>query len=190
MAKAGPFSAVVGQDAPTCARALIGWTLTVEGIGGVIVETEAYDRTDPASHSFRGPTPRNAAMFGPLGRAYVYRIYGAHWCLNVVCGQSGSGQAVLIRALEPTHGIDTMRDRRGLAADRTLCSGPGKLCQALGVTGALDHAPLNAAPFHLAPPSGRSLSILSGPRIGLTKGVETPWRFGLKGSRFLSRPMR
>jgi DNA-3-methyladenine glycosylase len=176
--------------APTCARALIGWTLRLDGVGGVIVETEAYDRSDPASHSYRGPTPRNAAMFGPVGRAYIYRIYGVHWCLNVVCGDPGSGQAVLIRALEPTRGLDQMRLRRGVGDDRALCSGPGKLCQALGVTGAHDHAPLDTAPFRLEPPAGPPGDVLTGPRIGLTKGVETPWRFGLKGSRFLSRPMR
>ena len=190
MAKAWPLEGVVAQDAVPCARAMIGWTLTVEGVGGVIVETEAYDRDDPASHSFRGPTARNAAMFGPVGRAYVYRIYGAHWCLNVVCGQEGSGQAVLIRALEPTQGIETMRTRRGLEAERALCSGPGKLCQALDVTGDHDRLSLDAAPFALTPPKPGERDVLTGPRIGLTKGIETPWRFGLKGSRFLSRPMR
>lgn len=176
--------------APACARALIGWSLTVDGVGGVIVETEAYDRTDPASHSYRGPTPRNAAMFGPVGHAYVYRIYGAHWCLNVVCGQAGSGQAVLIRALEPTDGLAAMRNRRGQTAERALCSGPGKLCQALAVTGAYDGTDLMKPPFKLKPPRNAEPDVLTGPRIGLTKGVETPWRFGLKGSSFLSRPMR
>ena len=185
-ASVGPFA----RNAAACARDLIGWTLTVDGVGGVIVETEAYDRADPASHSFRGPTPRNAAMFGPVGRAYVYRIYGVHWCLNVVCGQPGSGQAVLIRALEPTQGLGLMRTRRGLEADHALCSGPGKLCQALAVTGELDQAALEAPPFDLTPPTGPIADILTGPRIGLTKGAETPWRFALKGSRFLSRPMR
>lgn len=180
----------VHLDAAPCARALIGWTLTVDGVGGVIVETEAYDRGDPASHSFRGPTARNAAMFGPVGRAYVYRIYGVHWCLNLVCGQAGSGQAVLIRALAPTQGIETMQRRRGLEVDRALCSGPGKLCQALGVTGAHDGRALDQPPFALTAPTGPAPEILTGPRIGLTKAVETPWRFGLKGSRHLSRPMR
>lgn len=177
-------------DAPDCARALIGWTLLVDGVGGVIVETEAYDRADPASHSFRGPTARNAAMFGPVGRAYVYRIYGVHWCLNVVCGTEGSGQAVLIRALEPTHGLDQMRVRRGGAADRALCSGPGKLCQALGVTGGHDGQALRAAPFSLIPATEAPAPILSGPRIGVTKGVETPWRFCLESSPWLSRPLK
>lgn len=176
--------------APACAQALIGWTLMLDGVGGVIVEAEAYDRDDPASHSHRGPTPRNAAMFGAIARAYVYRIYGVHWCLNVVCGDPGSGQAVLIRALEPTLGLDQMCARRGTADPRALCSGPGKLCQALGVTDEHDHAPLGAAPFRLEPPAGPPGDILTGPRIGLTKGVETPWRFGLDGSAFLSRPMR
>lgn len=177
-------------DAPDCARALIGWMLLVDGVGGVIVETEAYDGADPASHSFRGPTPRNAAMFGPAGRAYVYRIYGVHWCLNAVCGLEGSGQAVLIRALEPTHGLDQMRDRRGPLSDRALCSGPGKLCQALGVIGAHDGLSLQAAPFSLIPPTAAPGRILSGPRIGITKGVETPWRFCLEGSPWLSRPLK
>ncbi|MBN8551403.1 MAG: DNA-3-methyladenine glycosylase [Caulobacterales bacterium] len=177
-------------DAPDCARALIGWTLRVEGVGGIIVETEAYDRTDPASHSFRGPTPRNGAMFGPVGRAYVYRIYGVHWCLNVVCGTEGSGQAVLIRAIDPSHGLDQMRARRGDVADRALCSGPGKLCQALGVTGAHDGLSLREAPFALIPPDEKPSQILTGPRIGITKGVETSWRFGLAGSPHLSRPLK
>ena len=178
------------RNAPDCARALIGWTLLLEGVGGIIVETEAYDRTDPASHSFRGPTPRNAAMFGPVGRAYVYRIYGVHWCLNVVCGTAGSGQAVLIRALEPTDGLDQMRARRGHVSDRALCSGPGKLCQALDVSGVHDGRSLIEAPFTLIAPDETPGQILTGLRIGLTKGVETPWRYGLKGSRFLSSPMR
>lgn len=176
--------------APACARALIGWTLTVDGVGGVIVETEAYDRDDPASHNYRGPTARNAAMFGPVGRAYVYRIYGVHWCLNVVCGEAGSGQAVLIRAVAPTMGVEVMRVRRGLAAERMLCSGPGKLCQAMGVTGDHDGRSLSEPPFAWAPPDGAVEDIATGPRIGISRGVETPWRFGLKGSQWLSRAMR
>lgn len=167
------------------ARDLIGATLLVDGVGGAMVELEAYDASDPASHSFRGPTPRNAAMFGPPGHAYVYKIYGMHWCLNFVC-QPGS--AVLVRAIEPAQGLAQMHERRGGVSDRQLCSGPGKLCQALGVT--LDHnaLPLDATPFDITL-SVRAHDITTGPRIGITKGAETPWRFGLRGSRFLSKPM-
>lgn len=165
------------------ARALIGAELTLEGVGGRIVETEAYDRTDPASHSFRGPTKRNSAMFGPVGRAYVYRIYGLHWCLNLVCGEPGG--AVLIRALEPTAGLELMAERRGTADLRALCSGPARLCQALGVTGEHNHAPLDRPPFTLTlAPEGE---LVVGPRIGVTRGADTLWRYGLRGSRFHSR---
>jgi len=174
------------RDAVTVAKALVGVRLLVDGIGGIIVETEAYDRDDPASHSFGGQTRRNAVMFGPSGRAYVYRIYGAHWCLNVVCDGEPRG-AVLIRALEPTDGLLEMAELRGTVEARLLCSGPGKLCQALGVTGAHDGAPLDEPPFALfAPDSVRDLA--TGPRIGLSKAVDTPWRFGAAGSPFLSRP--
>jgi len=168
------------------AKALIGWTLTVAGVGGVIVETEAYHHEDPASHAFVGPTARNAVMFGPPGRAYVYRSYGIHWCLNAVCGPE-PGSAVLIRALEPTAGLEVMRERRGVAEVRQLCSGPGKLCQALAVTREHDGLALDAPPFAMAPPKART-ELVVGPRIGITKAVELPWRFGLKGSKFLSRP--
>jgi DNA-3-methyladenine glycosylase len=164
---------------------LIGWTLTLGGVGGRIVETEAYHHEDPASHSFPGPTARNAAMFGPVGHAYVYRSYGIHWCLNVVCGDA-PGSAVLIRALEPMHGVETMRARRGLAGLRQLCSGPGKLAQALAVTRAHDGLPLDQAPFALEPGPRPALAI--GPRIGITRAAHVPWRFGEADSPHLSRP--
>jgi DNA-3-methyladenine glycosylase len=172
------------QDA---ARALIGWTLTLDGIGGRIVETEAYHPQDPASHSFSGPTARNAVMFGPVGRVYVYRSYGIHWCMNLVCGD-GPGSAVLIRALEPTVGLEMMRERRGTDDVRLLCSGPGKLCQALAVTRDHDGLAVDAPPFALTP--GDAAGIVTGPRIGITKAAELPWRFGEAGSRYLSRPFR
>lgn len=171
---------------PAFAEALIGATLLLDGVGGVIVETEAYQRDDPASHSFTGPTPRNAAMFGPPGHAYVYLSYGIHWCLNIVCGGEPRG-AVLLRALEPTHGLDCMRRRRGTDDPRLLCSGPGRLGQALGVTLAVYGLPVTAPPFELTARASAPL-IVTGPRIGISKAVEQPWRFGLAGSRFLSRP--
>ncbi|RYF42961.1 MAG: DNA-3-methyladenine glycosylase [Comamonadaceae bacterium] len=175
-----------GGDAPAVARALIGATLLVDGVGGRIVETEAYDREDPASHSFSGPTPRNEVMFGPPGRVYVYRSYGIHWCLNFVCREAGHGAGVLIRAIEPSHGIDLMRARRGLEDLRLLCSGPGKLGQALGITRELNGQRLDRKPFRLQPaPAG--LPVATGPRIGISKAVELPWRFGLQGSAFLSK---
>ena len=167
------------------ARDLIGATLLVDGAGGPLVEVEAYDATDPASHSFRGPTARNAAMFGPPGHAYVYKIYGIHWCLNFVC-QSGS--AVLVRALEPTMGVPIMKERRSGLAERQLCSGPGKLCQALGVDFRHNGLPLDKNPFVLVPRK-TEYDILAGPRIGITKGAETPWRFVLRGSPYLSKPL-
>ncbi len=167
------------------ARDMIGWTLTVDGVGGRIVETEAYHPTDPASHSFPGPTPRNAVMFGPPGVLYVYRSYGIHWCLNLVCGD-GPGSAVLLRALEPTEGLDIMRERRGTDDARLLCSGPGRLGQALAVTRAQNGLRLDEPPFALIP--GEAAGVVVGPRIGITKAVDVPWRFGERGSRFLSKP--
>lgn len=174
------------RDVVTVARALVGATLLIDGVGGAIVETEAYAADDPAAHSFRGPTPRNAAMFGPPGHAYVYRSYGLHWCLNVVCRP---GSAVLIRAIEPQFGLDRMVARRGLAEPRLLCAGPGRLCQALGVDKALDGAPLDRPPFRLLA-ADHPVDVHAGPRIGISVGVETPWRFCRTGSRFLSKPPR
>jgi DNA-3-methyladenine glycosylase len=168
---------------------LIGATLLVDGVGGRIVEVEAYHHTDPAAHSYRGPTTRNAVMFGPPGVAYVYRSYGIHWCLNFVCEEEGSASAVLIRALEPTEGLALMRRRRGVTDERLLCSGPGKLCEALGVTHRHNGLPLDRAPFELRAREGKA-AIVRGVRIGITKAVEKPWRYGLKGSRFLSKPFK
>ncbi len=169
------------------ARDLIGVRLTVSGAGGIIVETEAYDRSDPASHAFRGPTARNAAMFGPPAHAYVYHSYGIHWCLNFVCG-TAPGAAVLIRALEPTDGIEVMAERRRMTDVRALCAGPGRLCQALAITRAAHNGlPLDEPPFALSR-AGGAFPVVSGRRIGITKGADTPWRFGLKGSAYLSRP--
>jgi DNA-3-methyladenine glycosylase len=165
---------------------LIGWTVTVEGVGGRIVEVEAYHHEDPASHSYSGPTPRNAVMFGPQAHLYVYLSYGIHWCMNFVCWTGEPGGAVLIRALEPTDGIAQMTERRGTNDVRALCSGPGKLCQALGVTRAHNGLSLEAPPFELAP--GPAKGVVVGPRIGITKAAEVPWRFGEAGSRYLSRP--
>jgi DNA-3-methyladenine glycosylase len=176
------FSRSVHAVAPD----LIGATLLYKGVGGVIVEVESYHHTDPAAHSFRGPTERNAVMFGPPGHAYVYRSYGIHWCLNFVCEPKGSASAVLIRALEPTHGLAAMRRRRGVTEERLLCSGPGRLCEALGITGAHDGLALDQPPFELVARS-EAVEVAIGPRIGITKAVDHPWRYGLKGSRFVSR---
>src|SRR6266852_7587490 len=179
--------AFFARSVPQVARDLIGATLLVNGVGGLIVELEAYHHTEPAAHSFRGPTPRNLVMFGPPGVAYVYRSYGIHWCLNFVCEKAGSASAVLIRALQPTHGIAAMRRRRGLHDERSLCSGPGKLCEALAITGKHTGLALDASPIALHARASRP-DIVAGPRVGITKAVELPWRYGLKGSKFLSKP--
>jgi DNA-3-methyladenine glycosylase len=168
---------------------LIGVTLLVDGVGGVIVEVEAYDHEDPAAHGYRGRTARNASMFGPPGHAYVYRSYGVHWCLNFVCEQEESASAVLIRALEPTEGLDVMRSRRSLEDPRLLCAGPGRLCQALALTGAHDGLALDELPFELRPRVGDP-EIAMGLRVGITKAADRPWRYALAGSRFVSRPIR
>jgi DNA-3-methyladenine glycosylase len=181
--KRGFFARSVHEVAPD----LIGATLLVNGVGGVIVELEAYHHTEPAAHSFNGPTPRNAVMFGPGGFVYVYRSYGIHWCVNFVCEREGSASAVLIRALEPTHGIAAMRRRRGLHDERALCSGPGRLTQALGITHAHNGLALDAPPFALHARIGK-IEIATGVRIGITKAAELPWRYGLKDSKFLSKP--
>jgi DNA-3-methyladenine glycosylase len=178
------FARSVHEVAPE----LIGATLLVDGIGGTIVEVEAYDQEDPASHGYGGPTARNAAMFGPPGHAYVYRSYGIHWCLNLVCEAEGRASAVLLRALEPTDGLDAMRARRGLENVRLLCAGPGRLCEALGVTRDHDALPLDEPPFALAPRAADP-EILAVPRIGITRAADLPWRYVAAGSPFLSRPV-
>jgi DNA-3-methyladenine glycosylase len=166
---------------------LIGATLLFNGVGGRLVEVEAYHHTDPAAHSFSGPTPRNVVMFGPPGYAYVYRSYGIHWCLNFVCEPKGSASAVLIRALEPTAGLPLMRRRRGLSAVRLLCAGPGRVCEALGITAAHNALALDEPPFTLFA-RNEDCEVIAGPRIGITKAADKPWRYGLKGSAFLSKP--
>jgi DNA-3-methyladenine glycosylase len=178
----GFFARSVHEVAPE----LVGSTLLVDGVGGRIVEAEAYDAEDPASHGFRGETARNRAMFGPAGHAYVYRSYGIHWCLNLVCGREGVPEAVLVRALQPTHGLERMRERRGLEDERLLCAGPGRLCQALGVTGAHDGLALDTPPFALLA-AEEAVTVARGPRVGITQAVDLPWRYGLAGSSFVSR---
>jgi DNA-3-methyladenine glycosylase len=185
MLKPDFFARSVHEVAPE----LIGATLLVDGVGGTIVEVEAYDQEDPASHAYGGRTARNATMFGPAGHAYVYRSYGIHWCLNLVCGGGDDAEAVLIRALEPTAGIDLQRQRRAVEDLRKLCSGPGKLCQALAITGEHDGLALDRPPFRLE--ERREVpQIATGPRIGITRAAELPWRYGLLGSPFLSRALR
>jgi DNA-3-methyladenine glycosylase len=172
------------------AHGLIGCTLMHGDCGGVIVETESYERDDPACHAFVGRTARNEVLFGPPGRAYVYLSYGVHSLLNAVAEPDGEAAAVLIRALEPTVGIEAMRQRRGRQRDEELCSGPGKLTEALGVGLSDNGASLSAPPFSVLPPAGawRAIGVTAGPRIGISKATENPWRFCAAGSRFVSRP--
>ena len=177
------------RNSSEVARRLIGMTLLVGGVGGIIVETEAYDGEDPASHTFSGPTPRNAVMFGPPGRAYIYLSYGIHWCLNFVCREAGHGAGVLIRALEPTAGVSLMVKRRRQQDPRLLCAGPGRLGQALAITRELNGKRLDIPPFSLTAASTRG-RVVCGPRIGISRAVDQPWRFGLAGSRYVSRPFR
>jgi DNA-3-methyladenine glycosylase len=179
------FARSVHEVAPD----LVGVMLLVDGVGGRIVEVEAYDHEDPAAHGYGGRTERNATMFGPPGHAYVYRSYGIHWCLNFVCEAEGVASAVLVRALEPTAGIERMQERRGVVEARALCSGPGKLCQALGVTREHDGAALDELPFDLRERAGE-VEIAVGPRIGITRAADRPWRYALKGSPFVSRPFK
>ena len=179
------FARSVHEVAPE----LVGARLLVDGVGGTIVEVEAYDHEDPAAHGYRGRTARNASMFGPAGHAYIYRSYGIHWCLNFVCEEEGSASAVLIRALEPTDGLDEMRERRGLEDARLLCAGPGRVCQALGLTREHDGLPLDTPPFQVHA-RAREVEVLAGPRVGITKAADRPWRYGLAGSKFVSRALR
>jgi DNA-3-methyladenine glycosylase len=176
------FARSVHEVAPD----LVGATLLVDGVGGRIVEVEAYDHEDPAAHGYLGRTARNASMFGPPGHAYVYRSYGIHWCLNLVCDNEGTASAVLLRALEPTCGLDVMQARRGVAEVRLFCSGPGRLCQALGVTREHDGLPLDDPPFRLET-RGEPVQVVAGPRVGITRAAELPWRYALAGSRYVSR---
>ena len=173
------------------ARDLIGCELRFDGVGGVVVEAESYERDDPACHAYVGLTPRTSTIFGPPGRAYVYLSYGIHSLLNAVCEPDGTAAAVLIRALEPTVGIEAMRERRGVRGKRELCSGPGKLTEAIGV--GLEHngAPLDRPPFELRERAGdwREVEVATGPRIGITKATELPWRFCAAVSPYLSRPL-
>jgi DNA-3-methyladenine glycosylase len=183
----GRLWATLASCVHEAARALVGWTLLVDGVGGTIVEVEAYAPGDPASHSFPGQTRRNATMFGPPGHLYVYRSYGIHWCANVVCAAAGVGAAVLLRALEPTAGVERMSARRGVDDPLLLCSGPGRLTQALGITGDHDGLPLDRLPFRFVPPAAPA-EVTTGPRVGITRADDLPWRYMLTGSAFVSRP--
>lgn len=182
-------AAFFARDVHTVARELVGCRLFYDGCGGTIVETESYERDDPACHAYVGLTARTAPLFGPPGRAYVYLSYGIHALLNVVAEPQGQAAAVLFRALQPTAGLEAMRMRRGERPDADLCSGPGKLTEALGVGLDANEADLGADPFLLQPPQpGWRGEVVSGPRVGIAKAVERPWRFCLAGSRFVSRP--
>lgn len=177
------------RDVHAVARDLIGAMFLFNGVGGRIVEVEAYHHTEPAAHSYNGRTPRNAVMFGPPGYAYVYRSYGIHWCVNFVCEEEGSASAVLIRAIEPAQGLAAMRRRRGRKDERLLCAGPGRVCEALGITHAHNGLALDKTPFALSARE-QDVPVATGPRIGITKATDLPWRYGLEGSRFLSKPFR
>jgi DNA-3-methyladenine glycosylase len=179
--------ALLARAAPDVAQELVGSTLLVDGVGGVVVETEAYEPDDPASHSFGGTKARNATMFGPPGRLYVYRSYGIHWCANVVCREDGVGAAVLLRALEPTVGLDAMRARRGLDDVRVLAAGPGRLTQALGISGSHDGLDVLSPPFVLTPPE-KPVEVIASRRVGITRATDRLWRYSLAGSSFVSRP--
>ena len=179
--------AFFARDVHEVARELLGTTFLVDGVGGTLVEVEAYAPDDPASHSYRGRTRRNAAMFGPAGTLYVYRSYGIHWCANVVCGRDGGGSAVLLRALEPTHGLEQMSTRRGVVDPLLLCSGPGRLTQALSITGVHDGLPLDSPPFRLVPRREAPETVAS-PRVGITRAGDLPWRYSVRTSPFVSRP--
>ena len=176
------------QSPDIVAQQLIGSFFSYRGVGGIIVETEAYDQTDPASHSFCGPTERNAIMFGPPEAIYVYRSYGIHWCFNFVCREENHGSAILIRAIEPTTDIETMITRRDMTDIRLLCAGPGRVCQALGISSQENGLLLGSEECVLKPRTA-PVKIVAGPRIGITKAADVPWRYGLAGSRFLSRPL-
>jgi DNA-3-methyladenine glycosylase len=178
---------ILARSVHDAARELVGWTFLVDGVGGLVVETEAYAPDDPASHSYRGRTARNETMFGPAGRLYVYRSYGVHWCANVVCCEEGVGAAVLVRALEPTERIEVMQCRRGVEDVRLLCSGPGRLTEALGISNVHDGLALDAAPFELRPPDV-VVDVVAAPRVGISRAAGKPWRYALRGSEYVSRP--
>ncbi len=180
-------AAYLARPSPVVARDLIGCTLLVDGVGGRIVEVEAYGPGDPASHTWPGRTARNWPMWGPPGHVYVYRSYGIHWCLNLVCEREGIGAAVLVRALVPEHGREQMAARRAGRPERDWCRGPGSLCAALGVDVRLNGASLAEPPFRLLPREG-FVPVLATRRIGITRAAERPWRFVEAGSPWASGP--